>query len=307
MRIISLSPFITETIFTLGLETSLVGISHDVEYPKGVEKIKWITVDRNAAPTWKKRDTLLETKLASGLVDLDLMASLKPDIILTSLDPTDGGALLNQLRNNLSSIFETVPKLLSFFPTNLDKIYESFARLGKELGAATQGHELASRVRAQFMDWADNFYDRTKNKKVSFIGGYNPLLLSGLWIPDMIKTASAVSHNPNSGEGALAIGWEDLVSFKPDVIIFAPHNRDLTGSMKLLGELEKLPQWEQVPAVKRGEFFFVDGRLFISPGPRIIEAMSIIESAIAGIDSGYISARGSFQRLRYVELHRHKL
>ena len=81
----------------------------------------------------------------------------------------------------------------------------------------------------------------------------------------------------------------------------------VADSCKLFREFEKRPGWDNIPAVKRGEVFFSEGiSNFYRPSMRLIESMSILVSAIAGFDSGYITPRDSFHKLRWLELQRHQ-
>jgi iron complex transport system substrate-binding protein len=109
------------------------------------------------------------------------------------------------------------------------------------------------------------------------------------------------------GQAGREVTWDEIVAFKPDVIIVAPRGFDVNASARLFKRFEKLPGWEDVSAVKRGEVVFAPGLgLFDRPGPRIRDAMAILISAIAGLDSGYITPRDSFYRLRWIELQRHR-
>src|SRR5262249_12587452 len=159
---------------------------------------------------------------------------------------------------------------LHFNPLTLDNLFETFIELGKGLVASNKGRDLEHRTRAQVMDWCDNFYERMKNKKVTFLSSLKPLRLGGLWIPDMIRLASAHSHEPVAGQPARTIEWSEVVKYRPDVIIVAPEGVDLATTLKSFKEMERLPNWEDVPAVKRGEVIFTEGAAnFHRISPRI--------------------------------------
>jgi iron complex transport system substrate-binding protein len=179
--------------------------------------------------------------------------------------------------------------------------------VGKALGCPEKGREVAQRMRAQFMDWGDNFYDRMKNKRVTVLSGVTPLMLAGRWIPDLIDLASCISQQPNPGSPDSEITWQQVIQFRPDVLLVAPRKLSQDEALGTFKILERLPDFELVPAVKRGEVFFFPGeQLLYRPGPKLLEGMAILISAIAGIDSGYITPRDSFQRLRFLEMQRHR-
>lgn len=303
MRIVSLEPFLTEALCFLGLEPALVGISHRCDFPETIMTLPRVTSTRGGS------DGSLRASLSSDLVDVSAVQALKPDVIVTRLPVADPeGTELRKVRELLSAALGPDVKLYSYDPRTLDQVFEMFERLGKELKAPAKGHDLSQRLKAQIMDWGDSFYERMKNKKVTFLARVDPFVLAGYWIPDMIHLASAMSQVRVGGEDSVVVSWSDIVAFRPDVIVVAPQELNLQASLKLFFKLEKLPDWESIPAVKRGEVIFTDGSAhFYRPGPRLRESMSILVSAIAGLESGYISPRDSFHRLRWLEMQRHKI
>jgi ABC-type Fe3+-hydroxamate transport system substrate-binding protein len=100
--------------------------------------------------------------------------------------------------------------------------------------------------------------------------------------------------------------WEELAAFAPDAIMVAPRGKTLEESVRYLRKLEDAPQWDSLPAVKRGEVVFADGIRIYQTGAGLLEGAGILVSAMAGLDAGYITKREEFHRLRFVELHRHR-
>jgi len=304
MRIISLEPFITELVCHFGLEESLVAVSHLCDYPESVTKLPKIT----ASPEGKKRSGSPAQFLSQYPVEKAELLKLEPSLVLTCVadeDPKKPKAwrVLNPQNFGLG----TEVRVVSYNPKSLEDVYEVFEKLAKELGVHALGIKLASRMKAQFMDWGDNFYERMKNKKVSFICAVEPLVLAGRWVPDLIGLCSAHSQIRLSGAPDQEIKWKELLEFKPDVIVVAPKNCDALESARTFSYFAGLPEWEELPAVKRGEVYFSDGkRLFSRAGPGLLDSMGVLVSAVAGLESGYITERESFHKLRFLELHRHK-
>jgi iron complex transport system substrate-binding protein len=302
MRIVSLEPFLTELVCHFGRESELVGVSHRCDTPEAIRSLPRVTSE-DGSPQESFRH------LSRYPVQMEDLAALRPDIVLTSVDSAleDTAPTVLTLTEGVRSLCGNSVRILSYAPRNLDGVFEMFERLGKDLGSPGPGHELAQRSKAQLMDWADNFYERMKNKRVAFVESVDPFELGGYWIPDVIRLASATSMELPRGQAGREVTWDEIVAFKPDVIIVAPRGFDVTASARLFKRFEKLPGWEDVSAVKRGEVVFAPGLgLFDRPGPRIRDAMAILISAIAGLDSGYITPRDSFYRLRWVELQRHR-
>ena len=307
MQIVSLAPFITDYLDSIGKGPEIVGISHACTPPKDAPVAVQLTETGTFVGTGA--DALIERELCLDRVDVTKLLALKPDLILTSL-PEDAelAGKLKTISDDLTARLGKRVLVQSFFPTRLMEIYTAFEAIAELAGAKLAGHDRSQRIQAQLMSWADNFYDRMKNKKVTFISSIKPLQLAGWWIPDLIRLCSAHPQNEKSGEAPVRVNWNDVVTFNPDVIVVAPEGETLAQSMSHFKEMEKFPNWEEVIAVKRGQVTFADGDThFYRPGPTMISTMGILVSAIAGLDSGYITERDLFQRLRWVEMQRHRI
>jgi iron complex transport system substrate-binding protein len=278
-------------------EGALVGTVEESHIQPEYET-KLLTVKQSSA-----RKNVLE-KLTRHPIDIDLMKETLPDCILTNLPEPE---LLPMLREELSKAFNRPIALFHHNPIRLDDVFAMFEELGKQLKVPDKGKLLASKVKAQMMDWSANFYDRMKNKRVTLLSTIEPFSLGGRWIPDMIRMASAHPQAMSGLKEDQAIDWKAVVAFNPDVIIIALKNLDFKESLKLFPRLGELPGWDKIYAVKRGDVFFTDGRrYFNTPTTKLIESMGILISCLAGFESGYITERDSSFKLRYLEMHRHK-
>ena len=298
----SLDPVITELVCYFGLGESLVGVSHNCLLPEEGQAER-VTTNQGSASK-----PLLEQGLSSARPDLKRIKELAPDLLL-AFPPyqEQWSEQLKALKEAFAALGLPATKLLCYSPRTLDQVYDFFVSVGRDLGIEAQGRALASRLKAQVMDWCDNFYERMKNKKVSLITSCDPLTLGGFWMPGMVALCSAHSQVRVSGKPSQRVEWHEIVQFAPDVIVIAPWNMDAKQAALQYRNFERRPDWEKIPAVKRGEVYFSDGLdHFNRPTPKLIDSMGILVSAIAGLESGYITARDSFYKLRWVELHRHK-
>jgi len=266
-----------------------------------------------------RRKTLAQL-LCNQQVDLRALTELSPSIVCT-ITPSQvdlGGAsssLINEVVINIEELRAQLRgacendglKLLAYDPRRFEQILEMIGDFGRGLGVAAAGRDRAQRLKAQALDWGQNFYDRMKNKRVVVLSSIDPLLSAGNWVPDLIKLACAQPMEVNPGQDDREITWNELEAFRPDVIVVAPRGASLKESVALLPVLEKVPAFERMPATKRGEVIFASGDALYAPGYGLVNGISMLFSSIAGLESGYITERDSFYRLRYVELHRHKL
>ena len=88
MKIGTLLPSATEIICILGLEKSLVGVSHECDFPTSVKNLPKLT--SSSIGKYKKSEdihlsveTLLKNSLSVYDLNLELVRSLKPDYLIT--------------------------------------------------------------------------------------------------------------------------------------------------------------------------------------------------------------------------------
>src|SRR5712692_4558832 len=87
-RIVSLLPSSTEILCALGLEASLVGISHACDYPPGVTSLPRLTAPSSDKPGEglapdREAHAVVQAGLSVYQLDLDLLRALQPDLIVT--------------------------------------------------------------------------------------------------------------------------------------------------------------------------------------------------------------------------------
>src|SRR5258708_22497428 len=91
MRIISLLPAATEIVAGLGLLKHLVGVSHECDYPPEVNQLPRVMrcPIYHAGLTSAQIDSRVRESLARGdslyEIDIDLVRSLRPDLLLTQM------------------------------------------------------------------------------------------------------------------------------------------------------------------------------------------------------------------------------
>lgn len=304
MKIVSFEPFLTELVAYFGRSEQLVGVSDLCDEPVEVEVFPKVTT----ATATKSNYSALSTR---GVLD-EALLSLAPDLILCSLrgiSSKDGQpSELASIEASLSKKLGKEVRVRSFFPRSTEGLFAMFEDIGEVIGTSDKGRTLAGRIKAQLMDWGTNFYERMRSKKVTILSSVDPVTIAGYWLNDLPHFMGCTPHHVEGKEGFIKLKWEDVAAFNPDVLLVAPIGSTVQESMKTFLKLEKLHAWENLLAVKRGEVFFSLGNdFFYRPGPRVLETAAIVISAMAGLESGYISQKDSFYRLRYLEMFRHKL
>lgn len=146
MRIISLVPAITETMYHLGLEKKIVGRTRFCKFPE--DKVKQAM---NIGGTKE--------------IKLDRIHELKPDLIIAEKE------------ENTKEIVETLEQYYPVFVFEIQKIEEVY-RMIHDLGKLTEQREPASEL-VNEIQTAFQALPKTKNKRVAYVIWKKPYMVVG--------------------------------------------------------------------------------------------------------------------------------
>src|SRR5689334_7573391 len=160
MRIVSFLPSATEMACALGLGDSLVGITHECDYPSEV-KSKPIVV-RNVLPiermTQSEIDRAVAERIRSGeslyQIDEQLLRELAPDLILTQ----NLCQVCAPSGNEVSQVLKALPKapqILWLTPQSLDEIFDNVRDFGTASGRTAAADALISNCRERLRALAE--------------------------------------------------------------------------------------------------------------------------------------------------------
>ena len=307
MRIISLQPFATDILARFGVGWDLVGVTHRCEVPSSSSKAQVLTGTDSKSSVPLDEDAL---RFAAGVsqssLNVGALKTLVPDIILAEIADPNPTEFIAWAEAYLRKATERKVRVVNISIGSLEQMYSVVEQIGSFTGDAAEARKLANKTKAQLMAWADSFFERCKGKKVVVLSSVEPVIIAERWIPDLVKMlgARAVEREPERKEQPLT--WPEIVSGRPDVIVVAPEGVSLAESVKTLKVVQELPNWDDLPAVKRGEVIFCSGIEMYRPGPKFLRGAAVLVSAVAGLDSGYITERDEYYKVRYLELHRHK-
>src|SRR5947209_7232537 len=149
MRIVSLLPSLTELVCALGRGDELVGVTHECDYPPGVEFLPHLTRSRiGAAATGAEIDRAV-SEAGGSLYELDAdgLAELRPDLILTQ-EQCDVCAVNEATVRRVAATLPGSPRVESVNPTELAGVHAMFRRVGDLLGARAEAEALVSSFEA---------------------------------------------------------------------------------------------------------------------------------------------------------------
>lgn len=307
MRIASLQPFATDILTRCGVGLDLIAVTHLCDVPKSCGKVAAVTRTAAEAFTYASQD---DARLARGLsaysLDLKQLVLLGPDLVIADGQETTSDEFIKWAEERLRLQTGKKVKVFNASISSLAQMAEVVEEIGGFVGGRAEARVLAGKTQAQLMAWGDSFFERCKGKRVVVLSSVQPVVVAERWIPDLVRMTGAKCLERDEKLQGKPVTWEEIVAARPDVIVVAPEGATLAQSVRTLSIVQDLPQWESIPAVKRGEVIFCAGTDLYRPGARFLKGAAVLVSAIAGLDSGYITERDEYFKVRYLELHRHK-
>jgi len=242
MRIVSLAPSLTETIYALGLQDRLVGDTDYCDYPPEAQKKQKVGGAINPS--------------------LEEIAHLRPDVVLVTKH-------LNTLDTVHSLDALGIPSYATD-PRSVDEIVASAKRLGDVLGAPEAGTALAEDLQRRLGVLRQKI-GALPPRRVLFVVWTDPLISIGkdTFIADALRRAGAVSII-DSKQDWPQVNLEEVAHLQPEVLIFAESHAETTPQH--LDVLATRPAWRILNAV-RDRNFAVISEAVNRPAPRIVTAI----------------------------------
>lgn len=306
MNVASLDPITTGILFHLGAEEHVVAVSHLCPTSSGENLPSIVTAAGAVRLSGNQEMDRLMKGLSPYSVDVQALQRTRPNLIVCSCTSEDSKVFCRWAEEYLLRMWERRVSVESVAPIDLESLLSAYRSIGTMIGKGSEGQDLAQRIKSQVLDWGRNLYERLRNKKVVVLSSLKPLKVAGGWVPDLIRAISARPYPIEDSPQDVDITWQDVKAFMPDVILVAPRGFTVEESVKSLRSLEEAPEWDSLPATKRGEVVFSAGTNLYSAGGLFLEGVAVLISAIGALESGYITKKDEFHRLRFVELHRHR-
>jgi iron complex transport system substrate-binding protein len=281
MKIISLIPSATEIIFALNLGNSLVGISHECDYPKGILKLPRLTTSRikteqsslNIDYDIKK---ILEQSLSVYEVKSNLLRKLDPDVIITQSQCSVCAISLKDVEECLRKFINKKPLLIDLKPNTFDDVLKDIDRVGEKLNKKVESRILVKNIKNEI----NKIKAKTSHSKITnvlCIEWIEPIMTAGNWVPQLVEFAGGKCVLAKSGKSSNFIKPENINFNEVDIVIFMPCGFDIKRSKE---EISKA-NFDYLSNLKNKKTFLVDGnKYFNRPGPDLLESTRILAEII---------------------------
>ena len=152
MRIVSLLPSATEVVHFVGAGDALVGVTHECDYPPGVENLPRLTdtsIDQHSM-TSAEIDAAVGERLTDSdsiySLDAKLLRELKPDLVLTQ-GLCDVCAVSSNVVEQATTALPKAPRVLSMNPTTLGEVLDVTVEGGDAVGRGAEARAKVATLR----------------------------------------------------------------------------------------------------------------------------------------------------------------
>jgi len=281
MRIVSLLPSLTELIHALGRGEDLVGVTHECDFPPGVERLPHLTRSRIPAGATSAEIDAAVAGQGGSLYELDagLLAELRPDLILTQAQ-CDVCAVNEATVRGVAEGLPGSPRVESVNPTDLAGVHAMFRRVGDLLGTRAEADALVAHFEATAAEIARR-REGQPVPRVVLLEWADPPYVAGHWIPELIALAGGREAIGLAGAASRRATWAEIAGAEPEVVLLSPCGFDLARAAAEADALAAVDEWRDLPAVREGRVALVDGSAYFSrPGPRLEASLTIVAAAI---------------------------
>lgn len=283
MRICSFLPSATEMLYALDLGPSVVGVSHDCDYPSDV-RTKPVVIETRLAPGLDAAeiDRRVAASIGDGMslyrVDTGRLAALRPDLIVTqdlcdvcTIDQAQLARAVDALRPR--------PEVLTLTPHTLEDVLGDIEQVGAATGASVKAAALVAALRTRIA--AVQACPRTWQPVVVCLEWLAPPFASGHWVPELVALAGGIEPIGQRGADSTRTDWATVCAADPDVIIVMPCGYDTVGAVAEYRAAPLPPAWGSLRAVRAGRVYAVDATAYFSrPGPRLVDGLELLATLL---------------------------
>jgi ABC-type Fe3+-hydroxamate transport system substrate-binding protein len=247
MRIVSLAPSVTETLFALGAGPEVVGVSQYCDYPPQVRELP---------------------RVGSFLTpNLEAIIALRPTLIV-------GLELSSDVRQIRALNSMGYPVLL-VSDDSLRQIETSIETVGARINRADDAHRLVAQIQAQIAAVQERLASVEPLRALMLVG-HQPIVAvgAGTYLDELMRIARADNIAAAVGEQWPHLSMEFIIAMRPEVILDGSMGTDPSSASDF---------WERyptIPAVRDHRVFGYPQDPILHSGPRVGQSLEMIARKI---------------------------
>lgn len=285
MRIVSLLPSATEIICILGLEESLVGVTHECDYPEFVRSLPKVT--RTLIPhdtSSQEIDSLvreqLQTKSALYSLDMPTLERLRPDLLVTQA-LCDVCAVSEEEVLAASCSLPGNPRVINLAPMSLEEVFKTMLYVGEVTGTGQKADSVVAGLQARVEAVEARSRQLAERPRVALLEWIDPPFTCGHWSPQLVEMAGGIEGLGKAGVPSRTMAWQEMLDWQPEVLFIACCGFSVERTLKDFPILTGYPGWNDLPCVQNKRVYITDGSAYFSrPGPRLVDSLEILAHAL---------------------------
>jgi len=266
-RIVCLTEETVETLYLLGEDARIVGVSGYAVRPPQVRK---------------------EKPRVSAFISADVpkILALQPDLVLTFSD-LQADIVADLVRNNVA--------VHAFNQRDLVGIYDMIHTLGALVGAPEKAGQLATLLAARVSSAAEQAKRLAVPPRIYFEEWDDPMISGIQWVSELIEAAGGIDVFPELATRKNAkdriVTAEQVIATQPDIIIGS-----WCGKKFVPAKVAARPGFAQIPAVATGFLREIKSTIILQPGPAALTdgldaLMAIVQEWVEAKASGVLESR----------------
>jgi iron complex transport system substrate-binding protein len=258
-RIICLTEETVETLYLLGEQQRIVGVSGYAVRPPQVRQEK--------------------TRVSAFIsADVPKILALEPDLVLTFSD-LQADIVADLVRNNIA--------VHAFNQRDIAGILDMIRTLGALVGAIDKAEALATALEQRITAVRAHTEALRRRPRIYFEEWDEPMISGIGWVSELVEAAGGIETFPalalrKNAKDRIVTG-ADVIAAKPDIIVGS-----WCGKKFVPAKVAARPGFETLPAVRNGWLREIKSTLILQPGPA---ALTDGLDALAGIVEEWAAAQ----------------
>ncbi len=247
MRIVSLAPSVTETLFALNAGPSVIGVSDYCDYPPEVRRLP---------------------RVGSFLTpNLEAIIALRPTLVI--------GLWLSSDVRQIRALKSMGYPVLLIKDGSLAEIDNSIEAVGARIGREIEARDLVAQIRRQITSVRERLAT-VKSERALMLVGHQPIVAvgRGTYLDELLQIAHAENIAAPANEEWPHLSMEYIIAMRPEVILDGSMGNDPSSSNTFW---EKYPT---IPAVRERRVFGYPENPILHSGPRVGQSLEMIARMI---------------------------
>jgi iron complex transport system substrate-binding protein len=279
MRIVSLVPSATETLFALGVGDQVVAVTHECDHPVDVLDRPRVTRDvigpgLAAGEIDRAVRELVEAGRSIYELDADRLRRLRPDLIVTQALCSVCAVSVDDVRA-IAATLDPVPRIVSLDPRTLGEVLGDIRTLAQAVHAKDAGVDLVQDAAGR-IDRVRLATRGAGRPRVAALEWLDPVFVAGHWVPQLIEHAGGEDVLGLPGEPSEERSWEEVAAAEPQVVVVMPCGYDAARGLEEAGR-----HAGRLAGLGAERVVVADAAAWFSrPGPRLVDGLEWLGHAL---------------------------